>query len=842
MNITDIKKSVYALVQSGNLSTQVLNELIPNGTPVPRECELWDYKEAFETEAQDYAKTTKSIASFYNTYGGYIIYGIKEVDKDKIFEVAGIPNGEFNLQKLKGQLDKYFGRRLDVSYMELTYGAAEVTIGILHIPKRPDTIHTISASRRADDSKNKQIFSEGSTLYRTGDECKQAVTLADFEFLTSSRDLIAELEGRPFKKIALLDHNLPDRNFICPHFVGRVEIIQKLWAWLSDEFQYAKVLAGEGGKGKTSIAYEFCQLIASTGAPSFYQIIWLTAKTKQFKAGVDDYIGTPETHYSDLETLLLSICQKTGSPDDELDDLSINQLKRITRQNLQSVPSFIVIDDVDSTELDEQKRIMETAREIGNGSSKILLTTRANVSYSSDTAIEVPGLSGEEYDQYIDELKSSMGFDDISPSSVRKLAAASEGSPLFTESILRLCRVGYSIDNAIAEWEGKKGEAVRSAALRREIERLSPEARKVLLTISYIGSCSLAELRHYTELEQLLIEDSIEELGKLFLLQSAPFIESDPRFKSSQSIANLTLSMKELVVPNADRYLGYVKGRAQGLKANAKQSSQAAVGEAIRQSIALLKESDYSRSRATIKALLKKQQFKYNPDLLLALAKVEAFDPKTDINIVRTAFKDAYQHGQRKELLFDLWYQVEAQVGSTSEVVEICRLAITEGRLANTKWYRRSAESKFQLSNIVGSLDRRLELLNGAYDDASKSIRKTHGALKQEIKELSVKLMDRLWTLSSSEREDFVGLKAMNKAIKAGDIRSINYYRLSEAANSVYDSYHSEATPPRRRKEMESSYRECQRVLADVIESIDLTRVDVHHSLEATYTRFKTAQ
>ena len=842
MNITDIKKSVYTLVQSGNLSTQVLNELIQGGKPVPRECELWDYKEQFEADTQDYAKTAKSIASFYNTYGGYIVYGVKETDKDKSFEIVGIVAGEFNLQKLKGQLDKFFGKRLDVSYVEIPYGNPDVTIGLLHIPKRPDTVHTISATRRADDARNKQIFSEGSTLYRTGDECKQAVTFADFEFLTSSRDLVAELEGRQFKKMALLDHNLPDRNFICPHFVGRVEIIQKLWAWLSDEFQYAKVLAGEGGKGKTSIAYEFCQLIASTGAPLFFQIIWLTAKTKQFKAGIDDFIGTPETHYSDLETLLISICQKTGSLDDELDDLSINQLKRLTRQNLQSVPSFIVIDDVDSTELDEQKRIMETAREIGNGSSKILLTTRANVSYSSDTAIEVPGLSDNEYDEYIDELKSSMGFEDISSKSVRKLAAASEGSPLFTESILRLCRIGYSIDNAIAEWEGKKGEAVRSAALRREIEQLSPEARKVLLTISYIGSCSLAELRHYTELEQLLIEDSIEELGKLFLLQSASFIESEPRFKSSQSIANLTLSLKEIVVPNADRYLGYVKSRAQGLKANAKQINQSAVGEAIRQSIALLKESDYGRSRATIKALLKKQQFKNNPDLLLALAKVEAFDPKADIKIVRTAFKDAYQHGQRKELLFDLWYQVEAQVGSKSEVVEICRRAITDGRLANTKWYRRSAESKFQLSTIVGSSDRQLELLNGAYDDASKSMRKTHGAVKQEIKELSMKLLDRLWTVSSSERADFVGLKAMNKAINAGDIRSVNYYRLSEAANSVFNIYNSDATPPRRKKEIEASYMECQRVLADVIESIDLTRVDVHHSLETTYSKFKAAR
>lgn len=43
MNITDIKKSAYILIQSGNLSTQVLNDLMPNGVPIPIESELWDF-------------------------------------------------------------------------------------------------------------------------------------------------------------------------------------------------------------------------------------------------------------------------------------------------------------------------------------------------------------------------------------------------------------------------------------------------------------------------------------------------------------------------------------------------------------------------------------------------------------------------------------------------------------------------------------------------------------------------------------------------------------------------------------------------------------------------------
>lgn len=838
MNVTELKKQVYSLVQVGNLSEKLLELIIPDGQAVPFECELWDYKEAYEESAHDYTKTARSIASLYNTYGGYLLYGIKELVKDTSYELAGVKQGEINVQKLKGQLDKYFGQRLNINIIELTYGSPAVTIGLLHVPKRPEQLHTISANKRAEDAKNKLIFSEGATLYRVGDECKQAVTHADFEFLTSSRDLLALIDGKFVKKINLLDHNLPDRNFICPSFVGRVEIIQKLWAWLSDEFQYAKVLAGEGGKGKTSIAYEFCQLIASTGAPLFDQIIWLTAKTQQFKAGVNDFISTPETHYNDLESLLITICQKTGALDSELEDLGVIQLKRLARQNLENYPSFIVVDDVDSTNVDEQKRIMETAREIGGSKSKILLTTRSNVSYSSDTAIEVPGLSGEEYEQYMDELKSSMGFDAITQKTIRKLEKASEGSPLFTESILRLCRVGYSIDDAISEWHGKKGEAVRSAALRREIHQLSPEARRVLLTIAFIGSCSLVELRHYTELEQLLIEDAIPELGRLFLLQSASFIESEPRFKCSQSISTLTITLKDEIVPNADRYLGALKGRAQALKSNTSKNSQVAVGEAIRQSIALLKEKDYTKARATIKSVLRKQQYKNNPDLLLAYAQIESMDPLADINSVRSAFKDAYTHGQRKELLFDIWFQVEARTGNKSELVEVCRSAVIDAKLHTIKWLNRSAEAKFLLAHKMGSVARKHELLASSYEDISQAIKKSHGALKHQLKELSIKILDDLWESLNLEREEFKAFKAMYKAIKAGDIRSANYHRMSEAACAIHALYNSEGLTNRRKKEVYPDYLECQRVIADVMELVDDTRHEVLNTLGDVKNRF----
>jgi len=102
MKVMDLKKQIYSFVQAGNLSVDVLELLIPNGQPVPFECELWDYKESYEEDAHDYNKTVRSIASLYNTYGGYLLYGIREVVKDTTYELAGVSQGGINVQKLKG--------------------------------------------------------------------------------------------------------------------------------------------------------------------------------------------------------------------------------------------------------------------------------------------------------------------------------------------------------------------------------------------------------------------------------------------------------------------------------------------------------------------------------------------------------------------------------------------------------------------------------------------------------------------------------------------------------------------------------------------------------------------
>ncbi|MES1384202.1 hypothetical protein ABUU23_20675, partial [Vibrio cholerae] len=84
----------------------------------------------------------------------------------------------------------------------------------------------------------------------------------------------------------------------------------------------------------------------------------------------------------------------------------------------------------------------------------------------SDSSILVPGLSGDEYRDLVETMCDTIGLQKFNEKNINKLNKASEGSPLFTESILRLCKLGLSVDNAIIDWSGKSGDAVREAALR----------------------------------------------------------------------------------------------------------------------------------------------------------------------------------------------------------------------------------------------------------------------------------------------------------------------------------------------------------------------------------------
>jgi len=58
---------------------------------------------------------------------------------------------------------------------------------------------------------------------------------------------------------------------------------------LADDFARVRLIAGEGGLGKTSLAYRFAEEVATRRVKPFEQVVWLTAKKRQFIAWEDSH-------------------------------------------------------------------------------------------------------------------------------------------------------------------------------------------------------------------------------------------------------------------------------------------------------------------------------------------------------------------------------------------------------------------------------------------------------------------------------------------------------------------------------------------------------------------------
>src|SRR5438552_11688050 len=93
------RRKLYDFVNAGMMGTDVLQELLPGGSPLPYEKSLWDYKlelplnpshskqlstaEKNNLDAK-FAEVVKDVVSFYNSYGGYLVIGVRDENRELV--------------------------------------------------------------------------------------------------------------------------------------------------------------------------------------------------------------------------------------------------------------------------------------------------------------------------------------------------------------------------------------------------------------------------------------------------------------------------------------------------------------------------------------------------------------------------------------------------------------------------------------------------------------------------------------------------------------------------------------------------------------------------------------
>ncbi|WLI72684.1 hypothetical protein [Halomonas alkalicola] len=579
---------------------------------------------------------------------------MQELVKDQVFSPVDIDLDAFNISALRDKIKHYSGVEIDCTFsrVEKFFDGKCYVFGLLLVPKRAVDGELVKIVRDGPLKRvggTARIFSSEDVLMRSLDQCMRAEKPEDYKFLFSPRKFSDRAGGQSGNHAKFLDHNLPDKQLICPKFVGRKEEITLLWQWMAEPFDYTRVLAGDGGKGKTSIAYQFCEEFSRSAPQGFEKIIWLTAKEKQFSGIANEYYDLNGADFSNAQDFLLSLAEHCALLESDVDGLSVNGLKSLIKQSIAFFPSLVVVDNIDALDDDDQKKIVDCCRHLASDKVRYLITTRKKFSYSSESCIDVSGMNADEHKEYVLSLVEKYRIKDFKQGFINKIHEVSDGSPLLTQSIIRLHRSGLSLDKAISEWRGELGEDARNAAVRREIDSLTPEAKRALLAVTYFGSCSFTELRQVLAVPKIKLMDVVEELKALFLVDEPRIVQGEDRFSVSSTTSLLVGEIRKEMAGDHQALLNEVRRHRSSVK-EGKRGNRHRVGMAISQARALKLEGDFSRAFETIDNELSRQ--KQHPDLILTKGWLYLESVPPNYEEARKCFRISHSKGGKAQKSF----------------------------------------------------------------------------------------------------------------------------------------------------------------------------------------------
>lgn len=703
-------------------------------------------------------------------------------------------SSKIDIESLKASIKDFTGERVQLTPMSFYLPSVSgdlKNVLFLHIPKRPETnppLHFLKDSPQG--ANKKHIFSKDEVYCRRGDECLEAKGPRILELNGERPNPYATAGGASIAALlrgTRISHNLPDRNFICAKFIGREKLVDSLWRWLGDDLSHVKVLAGEGGLGKSSIAFEFAERVSETRGAPFDQVVWLTAKEQQFNAFDDKYVRVPERHYKSYEELLYAICERLPFTSDELNGATPIEMRRMLKRGLAQVPSLIVIDDVDSLLPEEQRQVLELGMIIGNSVSRLLLTTRYNQSYSSDTVIKISGFSLiDEFPAYLESLRGRLEFPFLKPNEVEKIHQTSGGSPLFTESLLRLLRWN-SVGEAISSWKGERGAAVRAAALRREIQLLSAEGQRILFAIAMLGEVSKVELCEVLGYTSEVIETGLHALQSLFLV-AAPALADIPRFRVPDNTRRLVLDPTVQLVTDRVRLQKDIEDFRR--KDDRTPTRDVRIASAISQAESLKRVGNSESAMATIKEALRRT--KDHCDLLCYQANLLMQKDPPDFDSARVIARKSYQKGCRKSELFQCWFDSEWLAEHYIGALEAAEAALQQGAPTIQEWLiRKSAAlaSKATDQSKVGSIGVAISTMFEASENLRSAISKNRRDDSIEWEERQSGLHDQIWYWVGLEDKGLgkadAQILTLEHMWRFGDIRLTNSRRVLSAIEGM---------------------------------------------------------
>lgn len=448
-----------------------------------------------------------------------------------------------------------------------------------------------------------------------------------------------------------LEDRLPPRESIVIDFIGRGSELSELQKWFSDPVSRRWALSGEGGKGKSAIAYKFAVEIKMSAPQPYQTVLWLSAKKRRFQEGAILSIETPD--FSDLDSALSCILSHYGWVEEALQP--IESKRKLALDLLRQFPALLVVDDIDSVDTENENVIEFFSLQITETLSKVLFTSRRTIFGMGPTTTHVSGFDALDAEKFIlsrcqiMELDQAMFDKNIIPRIVRM----TEGSPLYIEDLVRLSATVRSVKEAIKLWEQRGGYEARKYALGRECELLSPIARKVLFaTAIFQGPISFAEIQALTGIAENYVTSALQELQKLFLATKPKLINGESRFEVNHN----TKALVHDVYSSSQEYVR-IQSAHKMISEGVPQLSRGDVGAIIRQAFYQTRVSRYKEAESSLSVAL--QKYHNHPDLIGVLGVIYKMWQPPRVVDAREQFYRAWQLKCAKQEMYEHWCKME---------------------------------------------------------------------------------------------------------------------------------------------------------------------------------------
>lgn len=792
-----ILERVLQSIEVGDDSERVVGHLWSSNNIYPHEGWLWDYKRDLPNGNAALCEILKSIQAFYNSYGGYIFFGVEETIKDKKWQLFCKKPVKIDASKFRNLIKEYLTNTIDIGIgqAELEVDDESYFLSFIRIPKRPIGMTPSKVRKKGagiEGKRNKYVFMPGDMYFRRQDECLKAIQYEDVCFLVSTGRF---LNHNPTNILSqgqcLEDHNLPDKNTICPKFFGRKSETDQLWFWLTSQFEYTKMLVGDGGKGKTSVALNFCQQLVSEPPSGFDRVLWLSAKRSQFYGFENDYKIISRTDFHDPTSLLTNLSKSCGLEDAELHGLSTEALIYETKQALSLYNPMVIIDDIDSLEVNDQTQVVSICTQLADKNCRFLITSRRAIGFARELCIEVKGMSFDDFKKYITFIIDKYSLSKLRSQDIKKLYEASNGSPLFGQSILRLSGTNANLSENIHRWKGELGEDVRSAALKKEIEELSKDAQRTLYALSRLNNCGDSELKLVVGLADTKFIEVVEELRSLFLIEAPLITAAENRYSISQTTSLTVQAEVPNLLHDAVAISREVKRLRSGIHMEKRPAKSNLVGHVISTAAAQERSGKLVEALETVDAGIAKTNghadlWSYKGQILYR----EKDGAGRNLVEARKCLEMAYQYGNRYYATFECLFNCYVDLNDLSEALECCENALKSSASIDNrdKWLYRKAFmtiSRWRVRQNYSQTD----LLHQASKTIRKSIHLSSGHKKAERVAFSVEISNLLLdALDKGKEKPLYRHASVIQLIQNGDKRTVLYERCFEYLKYFLDN------------------------------------------------------